>query len=72
MESDSLKEAVAGARRRSQSPSLVTIALSELGGAQRPVDTEEIAVKAHELAPTASRGDYSRAHKPGIGTRGSR
>jgi hypothetical protein len=32
---------------------LVTIALSELGGAQRPVDTEEIAVKAHELAPTA-------------------
>jgi hypothetical protein len=45
-----------GGRRNSASvskPELVTIALSELGGAQRPVDTEEIAVKAHELAPTA-------------------
>lgn len=34
-------------------PELVTLALGELGAGERPVDTEDVAVKAHELAPTA-------------------
>ncbi len=34
-------------------PELVTLALGELGAAREPVDTEDVAVKAHELAPTA-------------------
>lgn len=34
-------------------PELVTLALGELGAASDPVDTEDVAVKAHELAPTA-------------------
>ena len=34
-------------------PELVTLALGELDAASRPVDTEDVAVKAHELAPTA-------------------
>lgn len=34
-------------------PELVTLALGELGAADEPVDTEDVAVKAHELAPTA-------------------
>lgn len=34
-------------------PALVTLALGELGGAAGPVDTEDIAVKARELSPTA-------------------
>lgn len=31
----------------------MALALGELGAATRPVDTEDVAVKAHELAPTA-------------------
>lgn len=34
-------------------PELVTLALGELGAAGEPVDTEDVAVKAHELAPAA-------------------
>jgi hypothetical protein len=34
-------------------PELVTLALAVLGGADQPVDTEDIAVRAHELAPDA-------------------
>jgi hypothetical protein len=34
-------------------PELVTLALGVLGGADRPFDTEDVALKAHELAATA-------------------
>lgn len=34
-------------------PELVTLALGELGAAEHAVETEDVAVKAHELAPTA-------------------
>jgi transposase InsO family protein len=34
-------------------PALVTLALNELGGSHEPIDTEEIAVRAHELSPVA-------------------
>ncbi len=34
-------------------PDLVTLAVSELGGANRAIDTEEVAVKARELSPHA-------------------
>jgi len=34
-------------------PELVTLALALLGGADQPFDTEDIAVKAHELAASA-------------------
>jgi hypothetical protein len=34
-------------------PDLVTLAVSELGGASRAIDTEEVAVKARELSPRA-------------------
>lgn len=34
-------------------PELVTLALGEVGGAREPIDTEDVALKAHELAPTA-------------------
>ncbi len=30
----------------------MTLALSLAGGAERPIDTEDVAMKAHELAPT--------------------
>jgi hypothetical protein len=46
------------ASRRSSSlqiskPELVTLAVGELDGARNPVDTEDVAVRAHGLAPTA-------------------
>lgn len=34
-------------------PDLVTLAVSELGGAHRAIDTEDVAVKARELSPLA-------------------
>jgi hypothetical protein len=34
-------------------PELVTLALGELGAGQRPVDTEDVAVRSHELSPVA-------------------
>ncbi len=34
-------------------PELVTLALGELGGSHSPVETEDIAVRSHELSPVA-------------------
>lgn len=34
-------------------PDVVVVALAELGGATRTVDTEDVAFRAHELAPTS-------------------
>ncbi len=42
-----------GVVRNLSKPELVTLALGELGADHHPVDTEDVAVKARELAPTA-------------------
>jgi hypothetical protein len=39
--------------QRISKPELVTLALGERGGANQAVDTEDVAIRAHQLAPTA-------------------